>query len=102
MRKKNICLLHFHQIHQTLHLVPSDLLYLEDYHKKRKNLCVGEAIEYAKSIQERFNRKPKIEEFWEEFPLFMKGNEIDARLPIKQQLGSAYQHYKQHNNEYVS
>lgn len=70
---------------------------LEDYYNKRKKLCVEEALDYAKSIQERFNRKPRIEEFWEEFPLFMKGSELNDKLPVKQQLGQAYKHYREHN-----
>ncbi|MHA7842224.1 MAG: acyltransferase [Winogradskyella sp.] len=71
---------------------------LEDYYNKRKKLSVDEALNYAKSIQERFNRKPKIEEFWEEFPLFLKGDELNDKLPIKRQLGEAYSHYKANNN----
>lgn len=70
---------------------------LEDYYNKRKKLYVEEALDYARSIQERFNRKPKIEEFWEEFPLFLKGDELHDKLPIKRQLGKAYGHYKVNN-----
>lgn len=59
---------------------------IEEYYKKRKEKSVQEALDYAVSIQERFNRKPRIYEFYEEFPLFMQGDELDERLPIKEQL----------------
>jgi len=70
---------------------------LDEYYKKRKEKCVNEALDYAKSIQERFNRRPRIEEFWEEFPLFLNGGEECQKLPIKFQMGPAYDHYKKNN-----
>lgn len=74
---------------------------LEDYYKKRKKQCIKEALAYAKSIEERFNRRPKIEEFWEEFPLFLKGEELVDGWPSKKviqtQMGEAYEFYKENN-----
>ena len=70
---------------------------LEEYYHKRKRVQVDEALEYARSIQERFGRRPKITEFYEEFPLFLKGNECVPGLPIKEQLGEAYPYYKENN-----
>lgn len=70
---------------------------LDDYYKKRKEKCVEEALDYARSIQERFNRKPRVEEFWEEFSLFLNGDDECPKLPIKRQMGSAYEHYKKKN-----
>ena len=70
---------------------------LEGYYEKRKKQSINEALVYAKSIEERFNRLPKIEEFWEEFPLFLRGNELIEGLPIKKQLGDAYEFYKENN-----
>jgi len=67
---------------------------LDEYYKKRKEKCIEEAFEYARSIQERYNRRPIIEDFWEEFPLFMNGDETYPGLPIEKQFGSAYNHYK--------
>lgn len=66
---------------------------LEEYYKKRKEKCIEEAFEYARSIVERFNRLPRIDDFWEEFPLFLNGNESIDCLPIRKQLGSAYDYY---------
>lgn len=60
---------------------------LEEYHEKRKQQCVLEALEYARSIQERFNRKPVISDFREEFQLFIDKNNIqdfDKELIIAQ------------------
>lgn len=70
---------------------------LDEYYKKRKEKCVTEALEYARSIQERFNRRPRIEEFWEEFSLFLNGDEECHQLPIKFQMGPAYDYYKKNN-----
>lgn len=70
---------------------------IEEYHEKRKKLQIEEALVYAKSIQERFNRRPRIDEFWEEFPLFLKGDEECPDLPIEMQLGNAYKHYRINN-----
>jgi len=67
---------------------------LDEYYEKRKALCIEEALEYAKSIKDRFGRKPKIKDFWEEFPLFLNGDENVPDLPIRRQLGSAYEEYK--------
>lgn len=70
---------------------------IEEYRNKRKRECLGEAIEYAKSIPKAFNREAKIEDFWEEFPLFMDGDTLDDKLPIKNQLGHMYDSYRQNN-----
>ena len=70
---------------------------VEEYYKKRKERCVEEALDYARSIQERFGRKPQLKEFFEEFPLFMEGTEESDLLPIKEQLRDAYPYYREHN-----
>lgn len=70
---------------------------LEEYYEKRKNLCVNEALDYARSINERFGRRPKVSDFWEEFPLFMKGNETSPEVPIELQLKESYEYYKANN-----
>ena len=70
---------------------------IESYYEKRKNLQIEEALDYAKSIQERFNRKPRIEEFWEEFPLFINGGDDCPGIQIKKQLGPAYENFIKNN-----
>lgn len=44
---------------------------LDDYRFKRLRECEDEALDYARSIKERFNREPKVEDFFEEFSLFV-------------------------------
>ena len=69
---------------------------LDEYYQKRLSVCEAEALDYARSIQERFHRKPVPAEFWEEFPLFVSGDEIDfyPDIPIRRQLGPAYEKYQ--------
>jgi len=74
---------------------------LEDYYNRRKEECIEEAFDYARSIRERFGRMPVLEDFWEEFPLFLNGGDLNKKLPIKKQLGSGLEHYKQfHKSRY--
>lgn len=66
---------------------------LEDYYTKRKYACVEEARDYACSITERFNRLPKLKDFWEEFPLFIDRKNISnlEKDMIVKQLGENFQ-----------
>ena len=78
---------------------------LEDYYQKRLNSCEEEAFDYARSIEERFGRKPIPGDFWEEFHLFVSGNEVNRypEIPIKRQLGPIYDRYlKGHKAKYDS
>ena len=67
---------------------------IEEYYKRRKDECVKEAFVYARSIKKRFNRMPVIEDFFEEFPLFINGEDECLQLPIKAQLGPAYEFFR--------
>jgi len=76
---------------------------LEDYHEKRKTKCIEEAFEYAKSIKERFNRIPVVEDFWEEFHLFVDADNISDyhMLPIKKQLDRGFEDWlKKHKKTF--
>lgn len=78
---------------------------LDEYFEKRKKLCVEEAFDYACSIQERFGRRPVLSDFFEEFPLFVSGNEVDKypEIPIRRQMKEAYDHYvKTHKAQFSS
>ncbi len=68
---------------------------LEEYYEKRKKKCIEEAFVYARSIQERFGRRPVPADFWEEFPLFVSGNQVEEypTIPIKRQMGGGYMNY---------
>lgn len=65
---------------------------IEEYYQKRKKLSIEESFEYARSIKDRFGRMPVEEDFWEEFPLFINGTDVDKHptLPIKSQLEYIY------------
>lgn len=78
---------------------------LEEYFNKRKERCIEEALDYARSIQKTFGRRPVPADFWEEFPLFVSGNEVDdyPEIPIKKQLGKAYDDWtKNHRSVFNS
>lgn len=68
---------------------------IEDYYAKRCKKSISEALAYAKSIQERFHRRPRIEEFWEEFPFFVDKENIKdyPNLPYKRQLGDSFDYW---------
>lgn len=81
------------------------IMSLEDYYQKRLNICESEALDYARSIQERFHRYPIAADFSEEFPLFVSGNEVDKYpdIPIRRKLGPAYENYiNNHKAKYKS
>lgn len=76
---------------------------LDDYRQKRLAQCESEALDYARSIRERFHREPRVEDFYEEFSFFVDGNnEKDyPTLPIIKQLGGGYYRWKrQHKRKY--
>ncbi|MDR1172430.1 MAG: acyltransferase [Bacteroidales bacterium] len=50
---------------------------VEEYYQKRCKKSIEEAFVYARSIKEQYGRMPVIEDFWEEFPLFVSGSEMD-------------------------
>ncbi len=80
---------------------------LSDYHKKRELLYENEALEYARSIQERFARRPVVTDFWEEFPLFVSGDKLDdypeLHQIIRNQCGPMYEDYiSSHKSKYES
>lgn len=70
---------------------------LEEYYKKRQNQCIPEALDYARSIQERYGRRPTTLDFWDEFPLFVDGDKIDQYPElseiIKKHCGPTYENY---------
>ena len=73
------------------------IMSLDNYYERRKTQCVDEALDYARSIKEIFGRKPVLSDFWEEFPLFLKGTEDVPEIPIKGQLKDSYHYYQDHN-----
>lgn len=76
---------------------------LEEYYKKRCQLALQEAFEYAQSIKTRFNRLPVESDFREEFSYFVSGNEVEKykNIAIKYQMREAFEVWKEeHVAEY--
>lgn len=57
---------------------------INDYYKKRKGLQVDEALEYAASIIVREERDLRIEDFCEEWVLFLTKDEYDGNPKVRQ------------------
>lgn len=72
------------------------IMSLDEYYQRRLGKSEAEALEYARSIQERFHRRPRPADFWEEFIWFVSGDEIERypEIPIKRQLGPSYETYR--------
>lgn len=72
---------------------------IEEYYEKRQSKALGESLEYARSIRDRFHRRPVPEDFKESFVYFVSGSEIDKYpgIPIKYQLGPCYEYYKKNH-----
>lgn len=66
------------------------IMSIDDYYKKRKKASIEEAKAYAFEIYRKTGKVPKKEDFWEEFPLFLKRDEEWGNLPVKRQLRSAF------------
>ncbi len=69
---------------------------LDDYYKKRQERALEESFEYARNIQNRFNRRPIPKDFPESFVFFVSGNQMESypEMPFKHQLGPLYDDYK--------
>ena len=81
------------------------IMSLDDYYQRRLDRSEAEALDYARSIQERFGRRPVPADFWEEFIWFVSGDEIDEypEIPIRSQLGPIYDQYvSSHKAKYNS
>lgn len=49
---------------------------LDEYFEKRKRQYRQEAIEFGRSIRERYNRNPQIEDFYDDFPAFVNADNM--------------------------
>ena len=72
---------------------------LDEYYEKRKKKAKLEAFEYARSIVERCGRKPIPSDFFEEFPYFVDGSNMDdyPSIPVKHQLGPSLNEWKKNH-----
>ena len=53
---------------------------LEAYYKKRQKESYDEAMELARIIYRKTGKRPTVEQMFEEFPMWMEGDDDDARL----------------------
>lgn len=78
---------------------------IDEYYKKRQEKSLEEAFTYARSIKQRFHRKPVPSDFNEEFVFFIDKDNVSeySYLPIKYQLGVAYENWiKKHKAKFQS
>ena len=70
---------------------------LEQYYHKRQHQSLQEAFEYARIIYRKTGKRPTVEQMYEEFPLWMEGEDTDDRLkfPLSVQLRGCYDVWKQ-------
>ncbi|MDR0605206.1 MAG: acyltransferase [Bacteroidales bacterium] len=54
---------------------------IDEYYEKRKSEYIGEGIDLARSIQERFNRSPVLADFYDDYPLFVDGSTFNVSIP---------------------
>lgn len=79
------------------------LMTIDQYYEKRLEQSEQEALDYARSIYVKYNRKPYVSEMREEFIWFVSGDQVELypMLPIKAQLGSTYERYvREHKAKY--
>jgi acetyltransferase-like isoleucine patch superfamily enzyme len=50
---------------------------LDEYYEKRKEKAIEESFEYARSIGERYGRRPVPADFWDSFVFFVSGKDMD-------------------------
>jgi hypothetical protein len=70
---------------------------IDEYYKKRRQQYIEEAKEYARCIWTRYHRPPVPADFWEEFPIFLNGNESCDSIDMKRQLGNSFSYYTQNH-----
>ena len=78
------------------------IMTLDQYYMKRKNEYLQEAKEYALELYKKKKRVPRMEDFWEEFPLFLDRQANWGKLPVRKQLGSAFGNFAQSKPIYAS
>ena len=52
---------------------------LDEFYEKRKNKSIEESFEYARSIVERYGRRPIPADFWDSFVFFVSGEDMDQQ-----------------------
>jgi hypothetical protein len=78
------------------------IMSLEDYYQRRKSKYVSEAKAYARELYLKTGKIPRQEDFWEEFPIFLKRDGNWGKLPVRFQMGSAFDNFLKSKPLYVS
>jgi acetyltransferase-like isoleucine patch superfamily enzyme len=78
------------------------IMSITEYYEKRKRKYIEEAKLYALELYRKTEKIPKREDFWEEFPLFLKRDEDWGGLPVEAQLGNAFANFLKSEPLYAS
>lgn len=75
---------------------------LDEYYEKRKRAALDEAVDYVRSIRERFGREPYPREMREEFIYFVHRDNCEdyerQGVPVRFQLARAYERWLAEDN----
>lgn len=69
------------------------IMSVEEYFAKRKQIYIEEAKAYARELYQKTGKAPRLEYFWEEFPIFLDRSGNWGKLPVKEQTGSAFKKF---------
>jgi len=75
---------------------------IDEYYAKRKRKYIDEAKAYARELYRRTGKPPRIEDFWEEFPIFVRRDGNWGKLPVRRQLGRSFENFMQSTPQYPS
>ena len=78
---------------------------LDEYYEKRKKQSYEEALNLARIIYKKTGKRPTIEQMYEEFPMWMEGEQEDDRLKFSVEFQTAGYHdiwKKQHKAPFSS
>lgn len=78
------------------------IMSIDQYYQSRKRKYIEEAKAYAYQIYTKTGRIPHQEEFWEEFPIFLRRDGKWGKLPVKSQTGSAFINFVKSKPVYAS
>ncbi|WP_305882497.1 DapH/DapD/GlmU-related protein [Emticicia sp. 21SJ11W-3] len=73
---------------------------IDEYYEKRRLLYIQEVIDFALSIRTRFNREPIIEDFFDDYPVFVDGSNFeDYNYPYMQIFNEEQFNYWKRNHK---
>jgi acetyltransferase-like isoleucine patch superfamily enzyme len=78
------------------------IMSIDEYYRKRKKKYIEEAKVYARELYRKKGKPPKMEDFWEEFPIFVQRDGDWGRLPVRQQLGRNFEDFLRSTPQYPS